>query len=286
MRRRVATPDELGRAVKAHGPGGAARALRRYGLIPPIAGASGIAIDASTPALVTTTTVANTLTTGSFTPPLNAILAVLCADGSNATTFPAPTNAGGGVTWASAAQVALQGNFVKSVSIWLGQVTTSASMTVSEPTTAGSSSWIMGVVVITGALALASQTGATQSATSTNGTPSATIASLTGSGSLVLGVVADTTNNTPTLGTNQSSTFNGHSFQFADSTHNRSDWAQYDTRMSLAAGASITLNDTAPTGTNYTIAMAEILAAAGGTPQGPVPPMPNWPQAMWRSAYR
>lgn len=220
-----------------------------------------LAVDASTPAFVSTTSGnVSTLTSASFTPPLGALLVVMYVNSAQTTANNKPSNTGGAVTWDAAVAVSEAVNSVIA-SIWRGVVTTSASMTVTDTLGAASQDWGYGVAVITGQAA--TQNGATQVATSASGLPSGTIASLTGANSLILGCASNFSNATVgTPGTNQTLTFNGHAFSFSDATLGGSGWAQFDTRISLAAGASDTINDTAPT-VDYSLAMLEILASTG-----------------------
>lgn len=251
---RVATLDETLRYSR---PG-----LDRRRLLPAIAGGAGLGIDSSTPAYVSTTTgFATSLTTASFTPPLGALLVVAFANANTTSLQTVPTNTGGAITWNGSAKVTEAANSCSS-SIWFGTVTTSASLTVTGHV-ASASDWGIGVVVVTGQSA--TQNGATQVASSASGTPSGTIASLIGSSSLVLGSIANFSNATVgTPGTNQSLSFNGHTYSMTDATSGSAIWAQSDTRISLAAGTSDIINDTAPTAIDYSLTMCEIIAASGG----------------------
>src|SRR4029077_9649309 len=104
-----------------------------------------LASDSSTPAYLGTTTSVTSQPTTSFTPPLGALL-VACFANANTTTFQTvPTNTGGAVTWAGAAQITESGNGAAS-SIWLGTVTTSASMTVTGHLAVAKIDWAFGVV--------------------------------------------------------------------------------------------------------------------------------------------
>lgn len=225
-----------------------------------------LAIDASTPAYVSTgisSTNVATLTTASFTPPNGALLAVLFSQDNGAVTVTQqkPSNTGGAVTWDAAVKVQQASNSVVN-SVWLGTVTTSAAMTVTQTIGTAEIDWGFGVVVVTGQAA--TQNGATQTGGSNSGTPTATIASLVGANSLVVASLCNFTNLTVgTPGTGQSISFNGNSFSDSDNAHSGSFWSQYLTGINLAAGVSATINDTAPTAINYGIAMLEILAATG-----------------------
>lgn len=215
-----------------------------------------LAIDASTPVIVNTAGAVASLTTASFTPPLGALLVVMFNNAANTNLQTTPTNTGGAVTWAGSAQQTEAANAC-AASVWLGTVTTSASMTVTAHVTS-SADWGFAVAVVTGQAA--TQNGATQIGTSASGAPSATIASLTGSNSLVLGSIANFSNGTgPTVGSNQSDSFNAHTFLWQDGT-NAAGWMQFDTRISLSAGASDTINDSAPT-IAYSMVAVEILVA-------------------------
>jgi hypothetical protein len=189
------------------------------GLIPPIMGASGIAIDASTPPFAWSTPTAATLPTLSFTPPQNAILAVILTntgDSAANVAFTAPTNTGGTVTWNASASVTSYGaGHDPTAAIWLGQVTASAAMTVSGNLASTQSDWGFQVVVVTGAASLASQTGASLGGYSGSSTAGATPLSLVltplqGADSLIIGGWANYSNDTlgtPLTGPAQSQIF-------------------------------------------------------------------------------
>jgi hypothetical protein len=112
-------------------------------------------------------------------------------------------------------------------------------------------------VVVTGAKPATSQNGGTATNGSASGTPTATINALAGTNWLVIGTLGQNTDSTaPTVGSGQSKTINGHdTWASADGT-----WCQYLTGMNLAAGSSATINITAPTAIQYSMAIIEILA--------------------------
>lgn len=218
-------------------------------------------IDASTPSFVGTLVTAETLTTEQFTPPVNSLLVVVFGDAYQAAAMVKPTNNGGTVVWANAQKI---GSITYAATgIWLGRVTVSAPMTVTIPANRGSSQWGFGVIVLTDAADLAEQDGQTAIGTNNwSGAADATIASLAHDNSFVVGVATNVASATaPTPGTNQSTTFNGH--VFTNLGAGSGEWAQYDTRTDLAAGASCRIYDTAPTGNYGNISVAEIV----GLPQ-------------------
>lgn len=269
---RVATLEEVVRY-------GSHEALRAHGLLPPIAGAAGLAIDASTPPFLTQVAFGGaavaSLTTASFTPPAGALLIVPFGNSANTTLQTAPTNTGGTVAWDATAKVTEAANGCAS-SIWLGTVTVSASMTVTLHKAATATNWTGGVAVVTGQAA--TQNGATGVNTSANGLPSQSVTTL-GANSLILGSIVNFTNGTlPTVPANQSTTFGSRVFTNADAA-NAAIWAQYLTGINLAAGATATINDTAPS-VAYSLTMIEILAAPS------IRPMRVVGQAMMRAATR
>lgn len=227
-----------------------------------------LAIDASTPAYVSTlnTSVA-TLTTASFTPPSGALLVVGFVNGFSRT-MNQPTNSGGTVSWNAAVTITATQNGV--AALWLGKVTSSASMTVSETPSSASSAWGIGVAVVTGQAA--SPVGVTNSSTGAPAAPSVTLTNLTGSNSLILGVCNNGSNGTvPAAGTNQSQSFNGNAFSFSDTVDASSGWMQYDTRINLAAGSNDTLNNSGAV--NNAFVAIEVLASTGAVNPAYAPPI-------------
>jgi hypothetical protein len=217
-----------------------------------------LAIDASTPALVTSTTSVASLTTASFTPPVGSLL-VVGYTSAFSVAMAKPTNTGGTVSWSASVLATKTQNGL--AALWLGTVTASAAMTVTESmgSTAGVS---MGVVVVTGQAA--TQNGIVTSSSGAPAAPSITLSPLVGANSLILGVCNNGSNSTVgTVGANQTQTFNGNVFTLSDATNGDAGWMQYDTRINLAAGASDTLNTTASC--NNAFVAAEILAAGGGS---------------------
>jgi hypothetical protein len=222
-----------------------------------------LAIDTSTPAFVgTTATAVATLTTASFTPPSGSLLVVTYIACNDSGLQTSPTNTGGTVSWDATAK-ATNSSAHTGVSIWLGTVTSSAAMTVTA-NRASHNSWGFGCAVITGQAA--TQNGATQPASAASGgTITDTITSLVGANSLVLAPISVNTNNfTPTIPAGQSDVWNGNTYILHDTSNFASGWIQYLTGMNLAAGASATINDTAPTSVEFSMAMLEILAASAG----------------------
>lgn len=219
-----------------------------------------LAIDTSTPPYATSAAGVTSLTTASFTPPTGALLVVCATNASARATLSKPTNTGGTVSWANA--VAITGSNGNPVAaIWLGTVTVSSSMTVTAAFDASAGTFGLGVPVITGQAA--TQNGATNSALSTGGLPAVTLSSLAGSNSLVIAAFCQSSSGTVgTSGTNQSQTFNGNAYSFADTTNGNANWVQYDTRMNLSAGSSDTINDTAPSVRFQAVAI-EIVVVGG-----------------------
>ena len=226
-----------------------------------------LAIDATTPVWANSTATVTTLTSASFSPPANALLAVLWANGQNSVGLSSITDSISAVTWGVAAKASSLNSTHEGAEVWLGQVGASApgALTVTSHF-ASNGSQAMGVVVITGAAPMTAQTGQTQAVNNAAGTglPSATISALSGSNSLVLAAIANGSNVTlPTIPAGQSDVFNGNTYAAAQTS--AAGWAQYLTGINLAAGSSATINDTAPT-INYSLAMLEILVATPAVP--------------------
>lgn len=272
--RRVATADELDRAVRRYGPERAPRELWRYGLIPPIAGASGLAIDTSTPAYASSTG-SNTATSAAFSPPANSQFVLLFTNSDTGDDVTAVTDSLG--THLSYTQQVFDVSGV-AASIWTAPCPspqTNMTITATWGTYSRSNKLCMGILVFTGAAS--SQSGAHASA---NNSPlSATLASAA-STSWVVGSFSDGRDQAaPTIPGGQTNVFNSHTFQLIDAAAGTM-WGQAN---SAAGNGNLTLNVTAPAGPGPAV-VYEVQAAAGGGAAPLAPPL-VYGQAVKRAAF-
>lgn len=110
----------------------------------------GLAIDASTPVIVTGVT---PKTTASFTAPANSLLVALCSSNTGGVTHTV-TNSGTALTWTSRGKHAIgsdAGAFAAAVEIFTAPAPTSAARTVTLTSSNGGDSIALKVLVITGA---------------------------------------------------------------------------------------------------------------------------------------
>lgn len=244
----------------------------------------GLAIDGSTPAEFSTAT-ALSITSGSFTPPNNALLVVLYgANGGSAQdiSITSITNTGTGFTWTRRARknknAASNGGAGEpgGAEIWTAPVTVSQSMTVTVngvDTGTGRDKWAK-LVVLTGADANA----LTNVAAASSGSGLASV-NVTGCaiGSLVFAVSSDWAqmgNCTP--GTAQT-LIDEYDSAGQISIHG------WRTTNTLAAAGTQTMNLTAPSGEDYNLCAIEIRATAdapviqiSGFPPGRIAPNGIW----------
>jgi len=260
MRRRVATPDELERAVRQYGPGRAGRELRRRGLIPPIAGASGptlIAHTAATGQGVTSSTINTTGTT-------------LLVAGVSAYADTAGITDSAGNTWSSAPLYHVNGDAGIQI-FYVISPTTSASHTFTTQSNGYPSLCVQAWGSFTG-ISLDVYNGAT-AAQPGSITPNH-------NGELVV-----------TAMTSYSATASTAS---VDSGFTISDQEPGVEGVDVGAAFAYLVQTTAtaidPTWSDTGSIKASTIAAFTGTSSGgasgPNPRPVNWPQAVWRSAYR
>lgn len=221
-----------------------------------------IAIDSSTPAIASSTASISSLASSSFSPPSSSLVIVLFAGGTIGVVTPTITDS----LVSHLTYTSLSGQSSATAGrawIWTAPVTSApGSMTVTVSWSSGATiDNMVSVIVVTGAAA--SQTGAGHTtATSASGAPSASFTTA-GANSLIVGTIFNNTNATgPTIPGGQSDVANSNTLLFTDSTNGSSAWAQYQTGMNLASGATATINDTAPT-IEYMMATGEILASSG-----------------------
>lgn len=242
-----------------------------------------LAIDSSTPAIAGATNVV-TITSNSFSPPANSLLAIflnLNGTSPTATGFTMTDSLGSHLTYTSTVSVALGTNH-SYAQIWLAPVVTApGSMTVTANWT-NATAYTNSLAVIVLTAAATTQTGAA-TGSSTSGTAALPSASLTTTqpGSLVLGCVSNYSNATaPTIPVGQTDVFNSNTMFSGNDTCS---WVQGNTATTPSSGTLVTLNDTAPS-VDYAMVVLEILA--GSSPPvltGPPPLVVG--QSMKRASY-
>lgn len=215
-----------------------------------------IAVDASTPAAVA----ANT--TNSFSPPAGSLIVVVWASHLDRTITSISDSLGSHLTYSKLA--AFNENSDDNQEIWVADCASAqTNMTITVTPSAGTPD-LLGPIVLTGAAAAASQTGQTGTQGTFSGTVSITLSG-TANGSLPIMVVGSRGSSNPTVGTSQTTSFNGHAYNL-----NVNGWAQ--TFTSPTSGGSVTINDTAPTGFEFGAVAAEILAASAAAVGNPFIP--------------
>jgi hypothetical protein len=216
---------------------------------------SGLAIDVSTS--TDRSTASTTISTGAFTThAANELLLALVATDAN----PSGTNesvtkvTGGSLTWQLVARTNVQRGTAE---IWRALATSTLSGATVTATLAQAKAASLTVVAFSGVdtsgTSGSGAVGATASANATTGAPRATLTT-TRSGSWVIGVGNDwdlSAARTPDTGqtlVHQYLTTGGDTF-----------WVQRMTNATAAAGTSVTVDDTAPTGDHYNLTICEVL---------------------------
>lgn len=222
-----------------------------------------LAIDSSTPAIAGATNVV-TITSNSFSPPANSLLAIflnLNGTSPTATGFAMTDSLGSHLTYVNPVATTLSTNHAYA-QVWLAQVGASApgSMTVTASwTNATLYDNSIAVVVFTGAAS--NQTGAATGSNSATSAAAPTVSlTTTQSNSWVVSCLSNYTNHTaPTIPGGQTDIFNGNTlFSGVDD----SCWVQANTATTPSSGTVVTLSDTAPS-IDYAMVALEILP--GGT---------------------
>lgn len=229
---------------------------RRRAITPITVVSAGIAIDASTPAPGKATGVSS-ITSSAFSPPAGSLLVIVLGNSRNSLQFGSITDSLG--THLTYSRLVHDANS-SAAEVWVADVpATHAGMTVTANVSGGTANVEMGVIVLTGAKATASQTGAI--ATSHSSPPSATL-TLTGTGSRCIASTANNSTTTaPTIPAGQTDVFNGNTFVEPDTSFISGWWAWTTSANSGAGGGSVTLNVTGPSPSGVSMAMVEILAA-------------------------
>lgn len=220
-----------------------------------------LAIDASTPALVTQNAAFITsLASNSFSPPAGSLLVVVVGFPSSANAVTSITDSlGTPLTYTNRVAHAAGATDTE---IWVADCPSAQTGMTVTANFSNSKGQCIGVLVMTGAKAAASQTGVTATADPTS-PPSIAVAGTT-TGSFVIAGFGDfASGNTPTTAGGQTFTFNSHSYFFSDGG-GAGDGCWFQSTSSPSSGGTVTLSCTAPTDTTH-IAAAEILAAGGGT---------------------
>jgi hypothetical protein len=190
------------------------------------------------------------VTTTSFSvSPGELMLAFVASDGP-ATSPQSLAVSGGGLTWSLVKRVNDQAGVAE---IWLAspasQVTT---VTVTSTPAAAGYNESLTVVLLSGAGGV----GVSAAASAPSGAPSVALTT-TQAGSWVAGAGNDWDTGTPrTLGSNQSLIH-----QWVESGSGNTFWVQSTAAPVQAAGASVQINDTAPTTDRWNLAAVEVLAA-------------------------
>lgn len=227
-----------------------------------------IAIDSSTPAAVA----ANT--SNSFSPPAGSSLLILWASHFNRTITSISDSLGSHLTYVKLIAYSEVGD--DNQEIWIADCPSAQTgMTLTVTPSAGTPD-LLGVVVLTGAAAAASQTGTTGTQGTFSGTPSISVTT-TADGSWVFGALGSRGTSAPTIPAGQTDVFNGQTFQL-----NVNGWAQATSSPTTSSGTSVTLNDTAPTGVEFGFCVAEILAAPSAAAVPAIDILPDmWPHSTF-----
>jgi hypothetical protein len=225
--------------------------------------AQAIAVDSSTPAMKFVSTASTAWSSNSFSPPANSLLVAVIGAASGGVTTPSVTSMsdslGSHLTWTKYNNI---NTFTDTeTEIWWAYTASAQTGMTATVNWNVSSDGAVGVIVFTGAKS--SQSGA---ATGTNssgaGTPSKAITT-TANNSLVMGAVSNWNSGTvtPTIPAGQGDVFNGNTYFVNNTIHDSGFWAQRQNSTTAASGTSVTINDTAPTGIEYSMVEVEILAA-------------------------
>lgn len=253
-----------------------------------------LAIDASTPAGKGVAP-ATSITSNTFSPPANSVIIVLIAAGGGSASVQSVSsmtdNLGGHLSWAlitgARSNTNNVGNLGGSAEVWYAScpsaqtnMTVTANFAVTTGATASPDSAIL-PLVFTGAKT--TQTGAAATDPQASVALPSKAVTTTGNDSRVVAAVVNYTNATaPTVGTNQTTTFNGSAGTFLNATDAEGFWFQMQNANTATSGTSVTINDTAPS-VQHNMVVVEVLAAVGGAAVVK-PPSPRSTQAVHRAA--
>jgi hypothetical protein len=224
-----------------------------------------IAVDTSTPALKTNS--ATTAVSNSFSPPANSLLVIVYMSPNTTTISSITDSLGGHLTYTL--RKGNHGTGDCNTEIWVADCPSSQTGMTVTATLGVSVYGTIGIVVLTGAIAAASQTGATNNASSFGAAPTSSVTT-TANGSLVIGTFGTRLGTTPAAGIpgGQTDTF-GSSTLLAQDGNGTYEWVQTTTAPTSSSGTSVTINNT--TSCEFDLALVEILAgAAPAVPAGVV----------------
>jgi hypothetical protein len=212
-----------------------------------------IAIDASTPAIVSGTTSA---TTASFTAPADSLLVALCAAGGGASTL-SMSNSGTALTWTTQVQHIIgedTGAFSVAAFIATAVPATSVARTVTFASSTGGATVDMKLLVVTGADVAGTPVGAKGEGHSTTANLSPTVFTSTLDLSRAMGIAADADASGSPTSSDVGFAFN-HIFD-------QSGIAVYKAADTALAGTGVTLNFNGTGGTrSWNWAAVEVLPA-------------------------
>jgi hypothetical protein len=211
---------------------------------------TGLVIDATV--FKDNNSVSSTITTGTFsTSASNELLLAFIASDALSASVTVSSVSGGSLTWTLVQRTNAQ---LGTSEIWRAFAT---SPLTNITVTANLSQTVTGSMTVMSFIGAdpAGPVGRTAAANASSGAPSAGLIT-TRNNSLVLGVGSDwDTATARTLGTNQTLV---HQLL---STNGDTYWVQRQTATTPLSGTSVTINDTAPTGDRYNLAICEILPA-------------------------
>jgi hypothetical protein len=210
-----------------------------------------IAVDASTPAIVTGVT---PRTTASFTAPADSLLVALCSSNSGSVTHTV-TNSGTALTWTSRAKRDIfdSGAATPAVEIFTAPAAPSVARTVTLTSNNGGDTIELKLLVLTG-VDLAAPVGATGEGSSATANLNAAVYTSTGANSRAVGIAADQ---------NQAGTPTSSDVGFAwNITGESSGIAVYKAADTPVIGTGVTLNFNGTGGTrSWNWCAIEVLAA-------------------------
>ncbi|MEU4225797.1 hypothetical protein AB0F17_16005 [Nonomuraea sp. NPDC026600] len=235
-----------------------------------------IAIDATTPAIVTGTT---TCTTASFTAPANSLLVALGAAADGAATL-SMSNSGTGLTWTTQVQHMTgedSGAFAVAAFIATAVAVPSVARTVTFTTSSGGSTVDMKLLVVTGADIAGTPVGAKGEGHSSTANLSAAVYTSTVAQSRAVGIGTDST------ATGGSPTSSDTGFAF-DHAFDASGIAVYKSADTGSSGTGVTLNFNGSGTRTWNWAAIEILPAVASF-AAPRPLTPGMSAPIFRGAY-
>ncbi|WP_162819101.1 PA14 domain-containing protein [Leifsonia aquatica] len=188
----------------------------------------------------------------------DVLVALVSADGPGQTAGQTATVTGAGLTWSLVKRANTR---YGTSEIWTATAPGTLSNTSVTATLSNTNGYHKSISVL--AYSGAAGIGASAVAGAASGAPSVTVTTTT-AGSQVVGVGNDWDGSTArTLGAGQTVIH-----EFADAAVGDDFWMQRTSGTTGAAGAAVTINDTAPTGDQWNLAAAEVTPAAAPAPTG------------------